>query len=662
MKILLLFFSIFTFIDCEKKSKNSKMRHMEDYENIDVLSVAYELTYKKNSVLKAIIKTINDLEKEAKFTAFLRSEKGQKQYKLKCHNTSASTIDCYSDKVKFDLDDKYYFYYDRGDDGIYTFDESDTYEDFKRVSLIFKPEIYENQIMYKDHKKILGLNNRKVMGGGYLYLVRKSKKILHKSKDGFNNYINLNNFISHAGLYGQMPQSTLIAYKEAIRRGFHIVDASIQFTKDKIPVICNEMDLEKVSDGFGTIRAKTLENLKDLDFGSKFDKKYKGEKILTFEDLLILCKEDNIIIDLDLSKLGFQKYFEETDKYMKIIMDIIDKFDMFDSVIFDDGGEPKKILKLKEIRKEIYVSISNMEENGKIDKKYKGFKEIINNIGDLSKDIDIDKQTVKSALSLGKIIKVGTINNLDIANKIQEWGVNLIKTNKLHPFLINNEKEEPILIKCTQFDVLADCRLDSKVKLIDNEIYSIYYSENIYKKNEDINEIPIGEFKYLDTKKLDDLFYTVKEFDFEKGFLRLNTSVDIRKGTNLTGFVGPAGYEHNAPECYQYNFTCEGNNKDEVYCEIFKKDESKVKYKGNYSVYSIINYSLYVKPEEVKQNSLFNINFKGPDGEVNISYIVCIIFFTLVLILLLYKLKGKKQKNFFEDLKLEEISYLKTTL
>ena len=51
------------------------------------------------------------------------------------------------------------------------------------------PEMEEDQIMYMDHKKIIGFNNRKVIGGGYLYLARKSKKLMHYPKDGFNKSI-----------------------------------------------------------------------------------------------------------------------------------------------------------------------------------------------------------------------------------------------------------------------------------------------------------------------------------------------------------------------------------------------------------------------------------------------------------------------------------------
>ena len=65
----------------------------------------------------------------------------------------------------------------------------------------------------------------------------------------------------------------------------------------------------------GKYLRKTLEELEKLDFGSKSDEKYKEDKILSFEKLLILAKENNVIIGLDLSHLNLEKYFIDTDVY-----------------------------------------------------------------------------------------------------------------------------------------------------------------------------------------------------------------------------------------------------------------------------------------------------------------------------------------------------------
>lgn len=70
----------------------------------------------------------------------------------------------------------------------------------------------------------------------------------------------------------------------------------------------------------------------------------------------------------------------------------------------------------------------------------------------------------------------------------------------------------PIQVKCipTGFINYSKCKLDDNIKLIDNEIYNIYYSEDIYNPSENINDLSIGKFKFINTNENNELFYKVK--------------------------------------------------------------------------------------------------------------------------------------------------------
>jgi len=634
---IFIFISIFLSLKCDYIFNEDDV-DSDNVNNINVQSIFYELTYNKYSTIKVTIKTYDEFENDISFIAYLKSVNEKKEYKLSCSHSVYDMIDCYSERnITLNLNDKFYFYYNKTNSKI-TIDEKDIFEDDKRISLIFKPEISTNDKLYKDNRKILVETGGNMIEGGVLYITKKSREILEKPKDGFNKYIELNNFISHAGLYSYRPESTLVAFKEAIRRGFHMVDADIQFTKDKIPVIFHGNDLGVVSDGIGTIDSKTLEELEKLDFGSKFDKKYKGEKILTFECLLDLCKNNSVIIDLDLAHLNFKKYFEDTDEYMKIIINLVEKYHMIDSIFFNDGINPKTVMKLKEIRNDISVSISNMNKKENIEKvkdKYAGSKRIIFNFGGLSRGNSIDKETVKYGISLGKKIKAATVDDLEFANKIQQWGVNYITTNKLHPFLITNTKEQPIMVRCSPVDHdTSECDIEDDIILKDNEFYSIYYSENIYDLYENINKVPIGEFQYVDTNLLNELYYVIKKFDFSNGIIKLSLSHELSKEERISGVVGPE-YEDVA-ECYQYNFYCNGNNSHFVDCQIEKDDEDKVQFDGKYCIYSLEDYSLneFELEEKLEDEEYKDEGYLEYIVEKKTSYFVVFIVIIIILIIL----------------------------
>ena len=144
-----------------------------------------------------------------------------------------------------------------------------------------------------------------------------------------------------------------------------------------------------------------------------------------------MCKANNIIIDLDLYHLNYNKFFKNMREYITIIIEYIKKYDMLDSIIFNDKRQ-KIIENFISIRKDLSFSLNGMNEKQSIEKikdKYEHSKILIYNMGDLQKGKTINKESVKYGLSLGKKIKAAKIDDIDFANKVLEWGVNFICTN-----------------------------------------------------------------------------------------------------------------------------------------------------------------------------------------------------------------------------------------
>ena len=274
----------------ESIGNNMQINHPDNINNIRILDISYEISYDIQAILKVKIKTIDKILNNITFNAFLKAEGENKEFSLECLNELEDLIVCSSLKnIFFNTKKKYLFGYNtQKSKKNLTINGKESYEDSKRISLIFHPKIPNHQILYKNNKKLFIINEKNMIYGGYLFITRKTKKILKPPENGFNKYIELNNFIPRAGLGIYMPQWTLIAYQEAIRRGYKMVDADILFTKDEIPVIAHDILLEKVSNGEGRLIDKTLAELEKLDFGIKFSKKYEGQKILKFEVLLNL--------------------------------------------------------------------------------------------------------------------------------------------------------------------------------------------------------------------------------------------------------------------------------------------------------------------------------------------------------------------------------------
>jgi hypothetical protein len=284
-----------------------------------------------------------------------------------------------------------------------------------------------------------------------------------------------------------------------------------------------------------------------------------------------------------------------------------------------------------------FNSIKNIKE------KFSNFKGVIYNIEEIPEIKNIS-ETKKYIASLGIKLKVGKpVNDIELAKKLQSIGVNYITTNKIHPFLIENEREFPLLYKCTQFDLLSVCQMvDGFPKMVDREKYSVYYSDNIYNISEDINETPIGEIIYLETNHLEHYYYSVKEYDFDKGILKLNLTIVIETYEQLTGKLGPEGYVFSAKDIYQFDFLCKGNGTNEVNCHIFKDDESKIRLECNYSIYVIDNTSIYVPKKEIS----FDEDTGNQNDNYKIYIIINIVIIILSIIAIYFYYKNKLNEHF----------------
>lgn len=104
------------------------------------------------------------------------------------------------------------------------------------------------------------------------------------------------NVISHRGSNRIAPQNTLPAFRQSIIYRADGFETDVHMSADGIPVICHNYEVDETSDGKGEITSIMLEDLKELDFGSYFHPSYKGTRIPTLEEFLLLCEKANLKI------------------------------------------------------------------------------------------------------------------------------------------------------------------------------------------------------------------------------------------------------------------------------------------------------------------------------------------------------------------------------
>lgn len=112
---------------------------------------------------------------------------------------------------------------------------------------------------------------------------------------------------AHRGYSLTHPENTMIAYEEAYKKGFRILETDIKFTSDGVAVLLHDQTLNRVarnSDGSELsdtvyITNITYEQANQYDYGIYKGEQFKGTKIATLEQLLLFAKKHNCHVQLD---------------------------------------------------------------------------------------------------------------------------------------------------------------------------------------------------------------------------------------------------------------------------------------------------------------------------------------------------------------------------
>ena len=91
---------------------------------------------------------------------------------------------------------------------------------------------------------------------------------------------------AHRGFNTIAPENRMPAFGAAVAMGAEEIEFDLWPTADGEIVSCHDATLDRVSDGTGKVYEHTLAELRTLDFGAKFDERFRGLGVVTFEDIL----------------------------------------------------------------------------------------------------------------------------------------------------------------------------------------------------------------------------------------------------------------------------------------------------------------------------------------------------------------------------------------
>ena len=247
---------------------------------------------------------------------------------------------------------------------------------------------------------------------------------------------------AHRGASIKYPENTMAAFRGAKKLGADWIELDVQQTKDKQIVVSHDTNLNRVTGVNKDIIDMNYSEIKKLDAGSFFNKKFKGEKIPLLKEVLEFAKKNNIRLNIELKPTGKEKNFE------KQVVDLIKEYNFEDRCVVTSQvyNVLKKIKKYDKDIKTVYVMSIAI---GKItDAKYADAFSI--------EATNVTETQVSRVHNAGKELYVWTVNKEESINKMIDMNVdNIITDNiKLGVDLVEKSKRtniEDIIIKVLNY-------------------------------------------------------------------------------------------------------------------------------------------------------------------------------------------------------------------
>jgi glycerophosphoryl diester phosphodiesterase len=110
--------------------------------------------------------------------------------------------------------------------------------------------------------------------------------------------------IAHRGASGYAPENTMAAFRKALAMGVKFIETDLQLSRDSHYVAMHDDNVNRTTNGEGSVHDMTLAELRKLDAGSWFGSEFAGELIPTLEEILEFTKKHDAVFYLELKPGG----------------------------------------------------------------------------------------------------------------------------------------------------------------------------------------------------------------------------------------------------------------------------------------------------------------------------------------------------------------------
>ena len=106
--------------------------------------------------------------------------------------------------------------------------------------------------------------------------------------------------IGHRGAAGLAPENTFAAFNHALSLGCRYIEFDVMLSADGVPYVIHDTALKRTTNGRGEVGLVNADYLDSLDAGQWYGKRFSGEKIPHFVDVLKWMNDTGVSANIEI--------------------------------------------------------------------------------------------------------------------------------------------------------------------------------------------------------------------------------------------------------------------------------------------------------------------------------------------------------------------------
>lgn len=234
---------------------------------------------------------------------------------------------------------------------------------------------------------------------------------------------------AHRGLNTLAPENTMAAFQAAHQHGLKWLETDIDVIGDGTVIICHDTTLDRTTNRSGGYYDLSKADIEQLDAGSWFSKQFEGEPLPTLRQLVDFLNLTGMSCNIELkaNEAGQAMSMQLLDNMLAEL----ERLKASSKIIVSSFSH---VLLAKLHDKAPKLPLGCLYETCALYDDWKSVLEMVGASYIHPEDKGLTKAKVQAFRAAGYGVNVWTVNNLDRANELFNWGATGIFTDVAHLF------------------------------------------------------------------------------------------------------------------------------------------------------------------------------------------------------------------------------------